>query len=142
MSIREELLALKNKDGLIVPERAVVWAAKHPKSALHASLEWDDTKAASEFRIWQVRRLIAITIITDEGVRSVVSLSTDRSERGGGYREVDDVLPVRELRDIMLSDALADLDRVQEKYKRLEELALVWAEKEKVRTLRRQKKAA
>lgn len=138
MTIRDELLALKRRDGMIVAEDGIEWARKHPNSDLYRSLQWDDAKAAHEHRLWQVRRLIAIHIVSDEGGRQVVSLSIDRTKERGGYRDLDDVLPRRDLREVLLQDALAELERVQAKYNRLQELSEVWAAKDQVKKRRRQ----
>lgn len=127
MTIRDELMALKNTEGMIVAEDAVEWARANPASALHGSIEWDDRKAAHEHRLWQVRRLIAVNLVYESGERQVVSLSIDRTRDGGGYRDVGDILPVKPLRDIMLEDAFKELNRIREKYEKLEELAGVWA---------------
>lgn len=139
MTIKAELLALKRKNGMILAEDGVVWARKHPQSKLHKSLEWDDAKAGQEYRIWQVRRLIALYIVSASGQRQLVSLSIDRSKEGG-YRSLDDVLPNSQLRDVLLEDALKELDRVQQKYDSLTELSAVWTAKEQVKV--RVKKAA
>lgn len=133
MGIREELIALKDADGFIVPERAVSWAKKNRDSSLHRALEWDDQKAGHEFRLWQVRRLIAVSCITPEGERQIVSLSIDRTRSGGGYRDLADVLPAADLRKVLLDDAIAELDRMQSKYDQLNELTRVWAEKDAVK---------
>lgn len=133
MSIRDELLALKDEDGLIVAEGAVEWAKANPTSALYLSLEWDNDKAAHEHRIWQVRRLISIHVVYDSGARQVVSLSIDRKQPGGGYRSIEDVLPNVDLRECMLADAVKELERVQLKYNHLHELADVWKAKDKVK---------
>lgn len=137
MTIRDELLNFKNEDGLIRVEEAESWARSNPDSALHQSLEWDDAKAGQAYRFMQVRRLIAIHIVNEEGTRQVVSLSIDRTKPGGGYREVEDVVKAKPLRDVMLSDALAELERVQAKYQTLQELAEVWAAKDNVKRRRR-----
>src|SRR5436190_1724918 len=134
MTIREELLALKRKDGLIVAEDGVRWAKSHKDSALHRALEWNNTKASHNWRVWQIRQMIGIYIVSDTGRRTVVSLSIDRGKSGGGYRTIDDVLPHANLRETMLNDALAELDRVQHKYDHLNELASVWVAKENVRS--------
>lgn len=139
MSIQEELLAIKGTDELLVPERVVEWAKAHPASYLYRSLEWDDSKAAHEYRLWQVRRLISLNVVTSEGVRQLVSLSIDRPRIGGGYRSLDDVLARRDLHEVLLDDALAELDRVQAKYDQLKELAPIWREKESVRRRRERK---
>lgn len=39
------------------------WARKHPKSALHAQFEWNDEKAAEEWRLQQARMLICRVVV-------------------------------------------------------------------------------
>lgn len=142
MSIRDELLALKRDDGLILASAAEEWARTHPESALHKSLQWDDAIAGHEYRLMQVRRLISIHIVSEAGERQVVSLSIDRTKPAGGYRDLDDVLPQPDLRDVLLQDALAELERVQAKYSRLQELNEVWAAKDRVKQGRRRQSKA
>lgn len=137
MTIREELLQIKGTNDLLLAEDVVSWAAKHPSSALYSSLEWNNKKAADKYRLWQARQLIAIHVISEDGDRRLVSLSIDRKD-GGGYRNVDDVLPVPSLREILLDDALKELERLQAKYERLTELAKVWEETAVVKKRRRQ----
>lgn len=134
MSITSELVAIQeaSEDGILYPREALDWARKHPKSDLHAALEWDDQKAADEHRLWQIRRLIKIYVVADDGEPAVVSLSIDRVE-SGGYRRVDDVVRSRKLSQIMLSDALAELERVRSRYERVKELTGVWETVDKVR---------
>jgi hypothetical protein len=90
-------------------------------------------KAAKEHQFWQIRRLIAIHITVPDGTPQIVSLSIDRYD-GGGYRRVSDVLRDQALSEIMLRDALADLERVRLRYARVKELAAVWVAVDKVRT--------
>jgi hypothetical protein len=132
MTIKDELVDLQKRDGILRPEVAVAWAHEHPKSALYASLEWDDTAAAQQYRIWQVRHLIAVHVVNKEGVRQIVSLSIDRTN-DGGYRDIHAVLASPPMRAVLLADALAELDRVRLKYDGLVELARVWEEARKVK---------
>lgn len=127
MTIKSELIQLQIRHGILKPEIAVAWAAAHPKSKLHGALEWDDTRAAEQFRIWQVRHLIAVHVVDKTGARQVVSLSIDRTETGG-YRALDDVMASPPLREVLLADALAELERVRLKYQGLVELARIWTE--------------
>lgn len=131
--IRNELLAIQriSKDGMLHAEKAVAWAQKNKTSALHRQLEWNNSKAAHEFRIWQVRRLIQLHVVMTDGSPQLVSLSFDRT-KGGGYRGVDDVISSKELSEVMLRDALADLERMQAKYARVRELTSVWTEVKRV----------
>lgn len=128
MSIRSELETLQSEHGgVLQPEAAVQWAEKNKKSALHHALEWNDKKAGHQFRVWQIRQLISVHIRNDHGIREVVSLSIDRNSDGGGYRELTAVMSTKKLRDILLNDALQELERVRLKYERLTELANVWS---------------
>lgn len=129
-SIADELLALRDKDGKINAAGAVEWARANAKSHLYAALEWDDAVAGERYRVWQMRSLIAVHIVDDEGARRFVSLSVDRAE--GGYRPINEVLARIDLRQVMLQDALTELERVQKKYKHLQELDEVWRARDKV----------
>lgn len=130
-SLQRELSALKDSEGLLHAERVVTWAARHPNSALYNQFEWDNTVAAHQYRIWQARELI-VTVTYESGGPQMVSLSVDRV-KGGGYREVSDVIKDRELSEIMLRDALAELDRIRIKYKQVKQLVPVWDEVDHVR---------
>jgi hypothetical protein len=136
MTIKTELLAIR-KNGILQPDRVIEWAAKHPNSALHASLEWDDGKAAHEYRLEQVRKLIRIHVVTVEGTREMLSLSIDRINPGGGYRSIDIILSEPDLRAIALKDAFDDLERVKAKYQWLTELAAVWKAVDKAKPKRK-----
>jgi hypothetical protein len=127
MSIKQELKALRGDSELLQAETVVDWAAKHPRSELHKSFEWDDKKCGREYRLWQARTLIRIHIIDEVGVPQMVSLTIDRVKEGGGYREERSVMADKKLRQVMLQDALDELDRVRAKYERVVELAKVWA---------------
>lgn len=134
MSVESELLELQQQaDGLLQVEPVVKWAEQHPDSALHGALEWDDQEAGHAWRCHQVRRLIAVHIVNAEGERQLVSLTIDRSHEGGGYRSIDAVLSVQKFRQVLLQDALDELERVQHKYEHLVELSKVWQEANKVR---------
>lgn len=128
--IEQELAKIQGNNEIINAGDVVAWAKNNPESALYACFEWDDPTAGAEYRLWQARRLIALHIVTAEGERKTVSLSVDRS-RGGGYRKIDDVVRVPDLRERMLQDALNDLRRVRAKYNSLSELAAVFKEIDK-----------
>jgi hypothetical protein len=138
--VKEELLALRAADasGMLRPAVALAWAKRHPNSALHAALEWDNDTAAEAHRLDQIRRLISLHVVSVEGDPLLVSLSLDRV-KGGGYRAIDDVLASRDLSAIMLADALGELERVQAKYSHVRELTAVW---EQVRGARRRRREA
>lgn len=128
-SVRKELLAVQSgsDDGMLHCADVVEWARVNPGSVLYSKIEWDDERAADAHRLWQVRRLIQLHVVSDQMAETMVSLSIDR-KAGGGYRSVSDVVARPDLREIMLQDALADLERLQQRYSRVEALASVWRE--------------
>ena len=67
-------------------------------------------------------------------MRQIVSLSIDRVNDGGGYRDLDTVMSSPPLREVLLSDALTELERARLKYEGLTELARVWSEVRRVKT--------
>jgi hypothetical protein len=131
VSIESELLIIKGNNEMLTAEAVVEWARKHPESALYKAPEfhgWDVNKSAYEHWLWGARRLIAIHVVYEDGQRKFISLSLDRTKEHGGYRDIDDVLRDKSLHDIMLADALRELDRVQARYERLKELTPIWRE--------------
>jgi hypothetical protein len=138
MSICEELEEIKRQsdDGTLKPE-AVVAYAEDPATELHSRFEWDQDKAAHQHRLSQAREIIRVhvTILPqdDRPVRAYVSLPSDRSKPGGGYRGIVDVLENRDWRAELLAMALDELGRWQVKYKHLSELSVIFAEAEKLR---------
>lgn len=126
MSIETELLSIMGDSELLIVEDALDWASSHRNSELAKNLEWDDAKAGHEHRLNQMRKLIAVHVTFSGGERKMVSLTIDRVKPGGGYRDIDDVLRTRSLYDIMLSDALAELERLEKKYQHIKSLQPIW----------------
>jgi hypothetical protein len=131
--IQEELQAVaRRNDGLLTPE-AVVKAAESPKSALHSMFTWQNDEAARLWRLHQARNIILRVTIEVMGqddkpfmIRAWSSLTPQRTELGGGYRETIRVLRQPEMRAQLLADALAELMVFQTKYSNLTELAEVF----------------
>ena len=123
------------KDGLLHPQD-IVDAARPARSPLHRFFQWDDTKAAEEYRKWQARELLQVTVevIKTEGgdipMQVFCSLTTDRSD--GGYRAMVDILGDKGMRAQLLADALRDLEIFSDRYKQLKELAAVFQSIRKV----------
>jgi hypothetical protein len=138
-NIAVELAALA-RGGRLNPRRVVQWARAHRASALHGCFQWDNTKAAEQYRLWQARELIvSVEVKYEDGQRRQVYVSPLPSRgREGGYRRLVDVLSEKEARAQFLAQALEELERVCAKYEDLTELAGVRAEVRLVRA----KKAA
>lgn len=131
-----ETLAEAN-NGLLRPE-TVVEFAKDPNTALHSRFEWDDTEAATKYRIWQARQLIkvVVNILPNENeteYQVFVSLKSDRLN-GGGYRALVDVMSNDDQRKELLTQAHNDFKLWQKKYQQLKELAPVFDKMAEVMT--------
>jgi hypothetical protein len=133
-----ELKRIANKNGGLLQPETVVESARPASSPLHSRFEWDNTVAGQQYRIWQARQLIRVSVeiiipSMEKPTDVFVSLSTDREKESGGYRIMVDVLTDKQMRQQMLADALAELEIFREKYSRLKELAAVFAAIKKVR---------
>jgi hypothetical protein len=130
--VKELQRIAKQHDGYLRP-RDVVDAARDEESPLHSQFDWEDSSAAEKYRQWQARALIRVQVAyepvgdgEDITYRVFASLVSDRLP-AGGYRVMAKVLSDPELRDELLADALAEMQRFRLKYKHLQELAEVFA---------------
>jgi len=125
-AIAEELGALYRRFGGLDPRMVVKWAAGHPESALHSRFQWDDTRAAREYRLQQARQLIVeVEVEYPDGKVRQVYVSPIRQRKRGGYLRLVDVMNRAELRAEFLAEALAEYRRVGAKYQDLRELTEV-----------------
>ena len=131
-STREELLYLCNENGGLLNPQHVVTFAKKENTHLHSCFEWDDEKAAYDYRIWQARQIISLEfeVIKREGIESspvrlFVSLKDDRV-KNGGYRIITDVMNDKEKRKQLIEEALSDFKRVRDKYGAINELQYIF----------------
>lgn len=130
--IIQELEKIANKNGGILQPEKVVEEARNSRSPLHSRFTWDDSKAASEYRLEQARRLIRVVVNVmpnggTEPERIWVSLRQDQQEEGGGYRTLVSVLSDKQLRQQLLEEALSDMEYFEQKYSHLKELAEVFS---------------
>lgn len=128
-AIKDELETIrKNHNGHLLPADVVEFA-RDPSTQLHTQFQWDDSRAAEQWRLQQARNIIRlhVTVIQEdtEPVRAYVSLTPDR-HTGGGYRATVDVVNDDELRARMVADALKELRTFRRKYEQLKELRPVW----------------
>lgn len=127
--IIEELESLEDGQGIVLPERVVEFA-RNPETALHSKFTWDDTEAARQYRLWQARQIIRVTVrmvqlperLEPTQVRAYVSLPDDR-KCGGGYRSITKVMDSDDLRQQLLDAAKEELATFRRKYRDIKELA-------------------
>lgn len=136
-TLHEELEQIRAAhDGFLRPEDVVNFA-RDKATALHSRFTWDDHKAGDEYRLWQARQLIRVVVTRLPGgetdFKRYVSFMDDRTEEGGGYRAVVEVMRTAEGRATLLKEALAELAVFERKYAGLKELAEVFEAARKAR---------
>jgi hypothetical protein len=125
-SIASELEAIYRRSGGLNPPEVVRWAKANPGSALYGRFEWDDSKAGYQYRLWQARELITeVEVVYPDGVARQVYVSPVQERGAKGYAALVDVLSESKRRRLFLAQALAEYERVGEKYRDLVELAEV-----------------
>lgn len=98
-SVASELASLMeaSPDGKLSPSDIVNYAEEHPGSALYSHFEWNDSKAAHHYRLWQARKLLASIVMRPddktEPIRYYVQLRDDNE----GYRSLESVVKDEDL---------------------------------------------
>lgn len=116
---------------------AIVERAKSRTSVLHPCFTWEDTKAASLWRLEEARGLIrSYSVVIDQQppltTRAYVSLKSVRAS-GGGYTPIQHILSDRELYEEMKQNALEELSDMERRYGHIADLQAVFRAAEKVR---------
>lgn len=134
----EELNKIAEKHRGVLHPEDVIKEAKPKNSPLHNKFDWDNTSAAHQYRLWQARELIRVSVIylhngdEERITKAFVSLSTDRGRVGGGYRPIVNVLSNEEYRAQLLQDSIDEMNLFRQKYRELKELAGVFWEMSKI----------
>lgn len=108
-------------NNLLYPAK-VVEEAKDPSSPLHKRFDWDDTSAGEKYRLMQARALIACVKITYpdmEPVRYYPHIRTDQN----GYRRIEQVIKVEQLRKSFLCQFATDIEMLIAKYRNFADLS-------------------
>lgn len=120
----EELERISSR-GSLTPEN-VVEESRPKDSVLHDCFEWNDAKAAENYRKVQagdiIRNIVTISIDgaeVSEPVRAFVSIADD-------YKPITVVVKTQEYTEEMLQKALKELHSFQRKYSSLEQLSDVF----------------
>lgn len=111
--------------------------ASRPEDApLHNEFEWDDTIAAEKYRNVQAGKMINLLAVrieeqNDEPVRAFYTLNA-KIGSGGNYDNIRKIMVDSEKKERLLDIALRELKQFKEKYKMLNELAVVFEAIEEV----------
>lgn len=126
MTLRDHLLAIKQKRGELTPQ-AVVDEARDPRHALHHRFEWDDSVAGELYRREQARQLIVevkVVYKSDNGssksIRGFYAIQ-DGSEGNFAYHDVNELRADPVTREIILRNMERDWRAMQDRYEDFEE---------------------
>jgi hypothetical protein len=105
----------------------VVDEARDPQSPLHKSFTWNNDDAAEQWRLQQARQLIRSIrierVVTEEEAPRLVRAYVHDPE-ADGYLATEDVARMPDVRDRVLADMRADLERLRTKWRLYEETFL------------------
>ncbi|MEE8568074.1 MAG: hypothetical protein V3S81_05645 [Anaerolineales bacterium] len=122
------LKEIYNRDDRLLTASAVVEDARDPKSPLHSFFEWDDKKAAHQYRINQARDIIRNVRIQTDFTEHKISAPyyahdpRQDPQEGGGYKAVDDLKSDKDHAREVLQRRLKSLHTEMETNKRLAEI--------------------
>lgn len=125
----EELKRLREETGANLKPREIVQAAEDPTSPLHDAFEWDDTRAAQEWRVTQARRLLrCIHVVVRRGEKQSVRAFFRVIDPSGesGYVGLATVLERQDYRDQIIEQALKEIVAWQGRYRDYQELGSIF----------------
>lgn len=112
----------------------VLSASRSSRSPIHECFEWDDSKAAEEYRRVQARELLRAIVIVqkDSGLEvrafeNVVVRASDQNNdvEGSYYVPIQDIIPDENLMKQVLQEAVNYLKWFRKKYENLKQLGTV-----------------
>jgi hypothetical protein len=124
--------------------KTIVEEASNPESPAHDLFEWDDSKAANEYRLVRARVLLGSFIIETEittikNKKKIIDVPFVTRSAPGKYEITSKAMKDIDKRDFILQEALAEFRRLRTRYSHLSELALVFAAMDEVEVLRKRK---
>ncbi len=126
--VGEEIERIEQADGVVCTPRAVVDAARDETAVLHSLFEWDDERAAEEYRVEQARRIVSSIRVVRESssVPAPAFVHVRREEGTEGYRSIQVALEDPADRKFVLQEARNALAAARKIYGSLEEFSKVW----------------
>lgn len=125
---------MKNIDeqyGAVTPE-LLLDSSREETDVMHPCFEWIDAKAAEKYRLGQAGEIIAnlvYVVVSEDGkkeqqpVRAFVSVSGQKEK--GRFKPIVDVLSDAEMRQVLIENALKDLQNFKNRYTGIEEFSRI-----------------
>lgn len=125
---QKALEKLADRNGGELSAEVVVSEARKSRSPLHDAFEWNDARAAEEFRLEQARRLIrtCFVVVRDE-------VEPDKSVRvrafehvDGSYRRIEDVMQNASWRKELMNRLAHEVSLLRARYQNISSLQSVY----------------
>tara|TARA_R100000152_G_C6772723_1_gene199745 strand:- start:826 stop:1323 length:498 start_codon:yes stop_codon:yes gene_type:complete len=143
--VGDKLQELRDKNNGLTAS-IIIEEAKHKTSVLHGAFEWDDSKAAHEWRLHSARHLMrSVEIVSTKeegGTRSLPAFVFVKTDDGPRYETLAVVQSDEELRRQVLERAEKEFDQWAKRYEEYEEFLSVFKAFDKTRKILRQKHEA
>ena len=136
MKAYKEIERIREKNGGSLVAANILEAAKNKKNPLHPEFEWDDSEAATQFRLTQARSLLrSLEVVYEElpntplRAYEVVTQAAVRDEpERKVYEPLSVIMADADKRGELLGRAIRDALTFRKKYHDLSELTKVFAE--------------
>ena len=126
-----ELHRIEQKFGEVTP-RNLLDESTPEDAVMHPCYEWDDEKAADKYRLWQSRHILSCLTVsyvqteTPEPRKIEVRAYQNVSdERNGRFINVQSAMEQTTTRDMVLMNAIKELQMFRKKYADLSELSKI-----------------
>lgn len=124
--VGEALEKMEKRDGSLTVE-SIVNEARPKKSVLHTLFEWDDAKAAEEYRKTQANGILHCLVVRDESLgeepqKAYVCVTSKGVARRGLFVNIKQAMEQPETRNTVLENAIMELTAFERKYNKLTEL--------------------
>lgn len=123
--VGEYLESLRQQhEGRLRPED-IVHDAEDVNSPLHRYFEWDDDRAAHNYRLNQARSLVQALVVSVEykntEVEGVVAFVSEKDDEGQAYSATFEVLSDKDRRSKLIDQAIIDLENIRARLRMFEE---------------------
>lgn len=126
----EEIERIYKKYGEVQPE-TVVEESKDRTAVLHSCFEWNDARAAMQYRTQQARTLIGNITVTVEQTDEPVTVRA-YAHVCNAYHPMSVIISDVEKMDELMKNAMRELQAFRRKYNTLEQLSGIFTEIEKL----------
>jgi len=131
--VGEALDKVRSTYGGMLTPTVVVKAARPKRSALHSYFEWDDTKAAQQYRLGQAGDLIRVVVVAPEkdAEQQFVPVRAyhahmDPERPAGTYHHIVDILSDEEKTRRLIGQAMDELQTWRRRHAALEHFAEIF----------------